>query len=203
MARIDSREALARLYKAPSERVRLKQLDRLDRHCRRFIELSPPAILGSSSPEGGADVSPRGGEPGFVRVLDERTLALPDRPGNNRIDSLVNLIASPEVALLFLIPGVDELLRVAGSAEIRDDAELLGSFAVGERLPRTVLLVHVREAFLHCGKALMRARLWQEASKIERASLPSLDEMLKEQIGSAEPAEAQAVMLARYRENLY
>ena len=203
MARIDTPEALGRLYKAPSERARLKQLDRLDRHCRRFVELSPLAILASASPAGGLDVSPRGGVPGFVRVLDERTLVIPDRPGNNRIDSLANLLACPEVALLFLVPGVDELLRVAGRAEIRDDAELCQSFAVGERRPATVLLVHVREAFLHCGKALMRARLWETDAKIERASLPSMGEMLKEQIGLAAPAELQADMLARYRENLY
>jgi hypothetical protein len=203
VAKVDTREALARLYKAPSERARLKQLDRLDRHCRRFVELSPLAMLASASPAGGQDVSPRGGVPGFVRVLDERTLALPDRPGNNRIDSLANLLASPEVALLFLVPGVDEVLRVAGTAEIRDDAELCQAFAVGERRPATVLLVHVREAFLHCGKALMRARLWEADAKIERASLPSLGEMLKEQIGLATPAESQADMLARYRENLY
>ena len=203
MARIDSPEALGRLYKAPSERARLKQLDRLDRHCRRFVELSPLAILASASPAGGQDVSPRGGVPGFVRVLDERTLVIPDRPGNNRIDSLANLVACPEVALLFLVPGVDELLRVAGTAEIRDDAELCQSFAVGERRPATVLLVHVREAFLHCGKALMRARLWEADAKVERASLPSMGEMLKEQIGLSAPAESQADMLARYRENLY
>jgi len=203
LARIDSREALGRLYKAPSERARLKQLDRLDRHCRRFVELSPLAILASASPAGGQDVSPRGGVPGFVRVLDERTLVIPDRPGNNRIDSLANLVACPEVALLFLVPGVDELLRVAGTAEIRDDAELCQSFAVGERRPATVLLVHVREAFLHCGKALMRARLWEADAKVERASLPSMGEMLKEQIGLSAPAESQADMLARYRENLY
>ena len=203
MARIETPEALGRLYKAPSERARLKQLDRLDRHCRRFVELSPLAILASASPAGGQDVSPRGGVPGFVRVLDERTLALPDRPGNNRIDSLANLVACPEVALLFLVPGVEELLRVAGRAEIRDDAELCQSFAVGERRPATVLLVHVREAFLHCGKALMRARLWEADAKVERASLPSMGEMLKEQIGLSAPAESQADMLARYRENLY
>jgi uncharacterized protein len=203
VARIVTPEALGRLYNAPSERARLKQLDRLDRHCRRFVELSPLAMLASSSPSGGQDVSPRGGAAGFVRVLDERTLAIPDRPGNNRIDSLANLLASPEVALLFLVPGVDEVLRVAGRAEIRDDAELCQSFAVGERRPATVLLVHVREAFLHCGKALMRARLWEADAKIERASLPSMGEMLKEQIGLTSPAESQETMLARYRENLY
>jgi len=203
VAKIDSLDALGRLYKAPSERARLKQLDRLDRHCRRFVELSPLVILASSSPAGGADASPRGGAPGFVRVLDERTLAIPDRPGNNRIDSLANILACPEVGLLFLVPGMDELLRVAGSAEIRDDAELCQSFAVGERRPATVLLVHVREAFLHCGKALMRARLWEADAKIDRATLPSMGEMLKEQIGLAAPAETQEAMLRRYRENLY
>ena len=203
MAKIDSLDALGRLYKAPSERARLKQLDRLDRHCRRFVELSPLVILASSSPAGGADASPRGGAPGFVRVLDERTLAIPDRPGNNRIDSLANILACPEVGLLFLVPGMDELLRVAGSAEIRDDAELCQSFAVGERRPATVLLVHVREAFLHCGKALMRARLWEADAKIDRATLPSMGEMLKDQIGLTTPAETQEAMLRRYRENLY
>ncbi|MFI5024632.1 MAG: pyridoxamine 5'-phosphate oxidase family protein [Alphaproteobacteria bacterium] len=203
MAKIDSLEALGKLYKAPSERARLKQLDRLDRHCRRFVELSPLLILASSSPAGGADASPRGGVPGFVRVLDERTLAIPDRPGNNRIDSLANILACPEVGLLFLVPGMDELLRVAGTAEIRDDAELCQSFAVGERRPATVVLVHVREAFLHCGKALMRARLWEADAKIDRATLPSMGEMLKEQIGLTTPAESQAAMLRHYRENLY
>jgi len=203
VAKIDSLEALGKLYKAPSERARLKQLDRLDRHCRRFVELSPLLILASSSPAGGADASPRGGVPGFVRVLDERTLAIPDRPGNNRIDSLANILACPEVGLLFLVPGMDELLRVAGTAEIRDDAELCQSFAVGERRPATVVLVHVREAFLHCGKALMRARLWEADAKIDRATLPSMGEMLKEQIGLTTPAESQAAMLRHYRENLY
>lgn len=203
MARIASVEALKSLYKAPAERALLKQLDRLDHHCRRFIALSPLAILATSSPEGGADASPRGGAPGFIRVLDERRLAIPDRPGNNRIDSLVNILAGPEVALLFLVPGVDECLRVAGTAEIRDDAELCESFAVGERQPATVLLIQVREAFLHCAKALMRARLWAADAKIPRTTLPSMGEMLKDQIGLTTPAESQDAMLARYREHLY
>jgi len=203
MARIASLAALKSLYKAPSERARLKQLDHLDRHCRRFIELSPLAVLATASPEGGADASPRGGAPGFIHALDRHRLAIPDRPGNNRIDSLVNILASPEVALLFLVPGVDECLRIAGSAEIRDDAELCEGFAVGERRPATVLLVQVREAFLHCGKALMRARLWEPGTLIPRQSLPSMGEMLKEQIGLAGPAESQSAMLARYRESLY
>ncbi len=203
MARIASLAALRKLYKAPSERARLKQLDRLDRHCRRFVELSPFLVLSSQSPEHGGNVSPRGGAAGFVRVLDERTLAIPDRPGNNRIDSLANILASPEVGLLFLVPGVDEMLRVNGSAEIRDDEALCDSFAIGERRPAVVVLVHVREAFLHCGKALMRARLWDVEAQVQRASLPSMGEMLKEQIGLAEPAESQVQMVARYRENLY
>jgi PPOX class probable FMN-dependent enzyme len=203
LARIETLEALRRLYKPPSERARLKQLDRLDRHCRRFIELSPLLVLASTNPSGGTDASPRGGAPGFVHVLDERTLLIPDRPGNNRIDSLANFIACPEVGLLFLVPGVDECLRVNGTAEIRDDAELCARFVVDGRRPATVLSVRVREAFLHCGKALMRARLWDPASRIDRASLPSIGEMIKDQVNLSGPAESQAEMLARYRESLY
>ena len=203
MARIETLEGLRKLYKEPNERARLKQLDRLDRHCRRFIALSPLLVLASGGEAGGNDASPRGGEPGFVRVLDDRTLAIPDRPGNNRIDSLANLLRSPEVGLLFLVPGVDEVLRVNGRAEIRDDPELCASFAVEGRRPATVTLVAVREAYLHCGKALMRAQLWDPARYVARKSLPSIGEMIKEQANLAAPAENQDAMVVRYRETLY
>ena len=153
---IGTSEQLRTLYKAPSERAQRKQLAVLDGHCRRFIALSPFVVLASSGPDG-ADATPRGGPPGFVHVPDARTLLLPDWPGNNRLDALENIVQNPAVGLLFLIPGVDETLRVNGSAQIRTDAALREPFGTDGRLPTTVLVVSVQEAFLHCAKALMRS----------------------------------------------
>ena len=204
MAAITTEEALRARYGTPSERAVRKELCALDPHCRRFIALSPFVLLSSSGGAGDfADVTPRGDRPGFVAVLDEATLALPDRPGNNRLDTLANVLANPEVGLLFLIPGVDETLRVGGRAEIRDDAALLERFAVDGRAPATVLVVHVRRAFLHCAKALMRARLWDPEARIERASLPTMGRMLKDQIGLSGEPEPHEAMVARYRAELY
>jgi len=198
MATIESIDALRMLYAEPKERSLRKQLDRLDVHCRRFVELSPLVVLASVDSQGRVDASPRGGDPGFVTVEDERTLLLPDRPGNNRLDSLANIVERPEVGLLFFVPGVDEMLRVNGEAELRDDADLLERFTTNSRTPRTVLAVHVREAYLHCAKALMRSRLWDPGAQIDRAEIPTMGEMLRDQIGTEIQLETQEEMLARY-----
>lgn len=202
MARITSLDELRRIYGEPRERSRRKTLPALDRHCRRFIELSPFLALGTFGPDGRADVSPRGDAPGFVRITDDGALLIPDRPGNNRLDNLTNLLANPSVGLLFLIPGFDETLRVNGSAAIHDDAELLDLFAVNEHRPATVLRVGVSEAYFHCGKAMMRSRLWDSSFQVDRSLLPSLGEILRDQL-SLETAESQAEMIRRYRETLY
>ena len=202
MARIESVEALRRIYKAPNERAVAKQLDRLHEHHRRFIELSPFMLLASSGDGSGGDVSPKGDAPGFVQVLDAHTLAIPDRPGNNRLDTLTNLIANPEIGLIFLVPGFAETLRVNGTATIEDDEELRARFAVNGRLPATVILVSVREAYLHCGKSILRARLWEADAHVDRAELPSMGEMMKAQTGLGK-AESQAETTARYAETLY
>lgn len=201
---VRSAEELRGRYREPSERALQKVLDRLDEHCRRFVALSPFCVLATSGPDGLPDATPRGGDPGFVHVAGERTLLLPDRPGNNRLDSLTNLTANAGVGLLFLVPGVDETLRVNGVAELRDDEELLARFDLEGRRPRLVLAVTVREAYLHCGKALMRARLWDEGAQVARSALPSLGEMLRDQLGpAAAEAESQESMVARYRDTLY
>ena len=148
------------LYAAPVERALRKELDHLDRHCRRFIAYSPFVVLATADADGRQDATPRGGDPGFVHVADDHTLLLPDRPGNNRLDSLANLTQWPEVGLLFMVPGVDETLRVNGTAELRDDPDLTGRFAASGRSPRIVVQITVRQAYLHCAKALMRSRLW-------------------------------------------
>jgi uncharacterized protein len=189
-------------YAAPNERARRKQLDLLDRYARRFISLSPFLVLASASSDGRVDASPRGGPPGFVTVADELTLLVPDWPGNNRLDSLTNIVEAPNVGLLFLIPGVDETLRVNGRAQVSADPELRARWDSEGRLPATVLVVTVEEVYLHCAKAFMRSRLWDVEAKVERSILPSLGEMIRDQIGSSE-AESQDAMLKRYRATLY
>ena len=147
---------------------------------RAFIALSPFLCLGSSS-EAGADITPRGDSPGFVRVLDPSTLLIPDWPGNNRLDSLTNIERNPEVGLLFMIPGVNETLRVNGIASITLDTAVLESWSVNGKHPRSAIQVTVRECFLHCGKALIRSRLWDAEARVDRGVLPTYGQMLKDQ----------------------
>ena len=169
------------LYEQPMELAILKQLDRLDAHCRNFLAHSPFAVVGSTRTGRGTDVSPRGDAPGFARVLDDHTIAIPDRPGNNRLDTMSNIVADAEVGLLFFIPGIDETLRVNGTARVSREPALLAAAAIKGREPRVVILVTVREAFLHCGKALKRSRLWHEDYRLDRRSFPSLGRMIVEQ----------------------
>ena len=193
------------LYNGPSALVRAKQIDRIDVHCRSFIARSPLVMIGSTHPERGADVSPRGDAPGFVQVLDEHHLAIPDRPGNNRLDTLENLLANPAIGLFFLVPGVEEALRVNGTARLSRTQPLLDIMAVDGKVPKLAIVVTVTEAFLHCAKALKRARLWADDYRIDRKELPTLGRMIVEQ---ARPVgltaeEADARIEADYRTNLY
>jgi PPOX class probable FMN-dependent enzyme len=165
-------------FATPGRLAVQKQLDHLDANCRRFIALSPFLCLATSRPDGLADNSPRGDAPGFVQVPDERTLVIPDRPGNNRLDSQSNIIHNPSVGLLFFIPGVTETLRVNGRATIVADPDLLARFAVHGRAPKVAIVVAVVEAFLHCSKALIRSRLWQADAQVDRKVLPSLGRMI-------------------------
>jgi uncharacterized protein len=178
---IDSEPRLRGLYQEPMELALLKQLDRLDDHCRNFIAHSPFVVIGSTRAGRGTDVSPRGDAPGFARVLDANTIAIPDRPGNNRLDTMSNITADAEVGLLFFIPGIDETLRVNGRARLSRDPALLAAAAVNGREPRLVIVVTVREAFLHCGKALKRSRLWHNDYRVEKKDFPSLGRMIVEQ----------------------
>jgi len=193
------------LYASPSILARAKQLARIDGHCRNFIARSPLVIIGSTHPERGMDVSPRGDAPGFVRVLDEHHLAIPDRPGNNRLDTLENLLENPVIGLFFVIPGIDETLRVNGTARLTRSPLLLGAMAVGGKTPKLAIVVTVTEAFLHCAKALKRARLWSDDHRLERDQLPTLGRMIIEQTNPAglTVEEADARIEADYRTNLY
>jgi len=202
MTDIRSIEALRSLYREPSERAVRKQLDRLDAHCRRFVSLSPFLVIASADADGRVDASPRGGEPGFVKVFDDRTVLIPDSPGNNRLDSMQNLISRPGVGLLFMVPGVDETLRINGKATLCTDEALIGLCANERRRPPLVIAVEVNEAYLHCAKALMRSKLWDAGARQERSVLPSMGQMLKDQIGSPGEPESDAAMRERYQKDL-
>ena len=197
-------EPLLREHYPPAiERARLKVLRKLDRHCERFIALSPFLCMGTAG-DSGIDVSPRGDRPGFVHILDEVTLAIPDWPGNNRLDSLTNLVSNPQIGILFLIPGVDESLRVNGTARISTDAAMRERWNTNGKHPRSVLVVTVAEAFLHCGKALIRSRLWSDDYRVDRSELPSYACMLKDQIDIEQTAEEiDRSVMDGYRNNLY
>jgi len=180
-----------------------KVLPLLDAHCRAFIALSPFAVLASSDGEGGVDASPRGDAPGFVGVVDDTTLLLPDRPGNNRVDSLGNIVAHPGIGLLFFVPGINETLRVNGTARVVTDADLLGPFAAQGKAPTAGLLIAVKEAFFHCGKALMRSHLWDSATQIERKAFPTLGKIMADQTRAMAEPEADELVEAGYRNHLY
>ncbi|KZD10941.1 pyridoxamine 5'-phosphate oxidase family protein [Oceanibaculum pacificum] len=159
-----------------------KVLDRIDANSRLFISHSPFLCISSADAEGRMDVSPRGDPAGFVQVVDEKTLAIPDRLGNNRIDTLRNIRENPEVALVFFVPGVGETLRVSGRAIISTDPALLESMAMNGKTPKSAILVTVRECFIHCAKALKRSSLWDPASQVPKGTIPSLARMIKDQI---------------------
>ena len=177
--RITSLEQLEALYGKPSGPAVVKEVDRISQGYRKLIEASPFVVIATSGPEG-LDCSPKGDPAGFVHILDDKTLAIPDRPGNNRIDGFRNILRDPRIALLFLIPGVGETLRVNGRASISVDPELMASFAINGKLPRCVLVVHIETIFFHCAKAIVRSKLWEEATKIDRNSLPSTGTLIAE-----------------------
>jgi uncharacterized protein len=206
---IRTEAALRTLFAEASERAVGKSLARLDRHCRDFIARSPFLCIGTMSAEGRADVSPRGDPAGFVQVIDDRTIAIPDRPGNNRLDTMTNIIANPSVGLIFLIPGFDDTLRINGKATITRDPDLLARAIVNGKAPKVMVRVAVEEAFLHCAKAFRRSQLWNPESRVDRAVMPSLARMILEQTaGEKKPDEAQvsaydAVIEEAYKTSLY
>lgn len=199
---ITSIEALRALYAPARERSVKKEMPQLDFHCTRFIGLSPFVVVASSGEDGALDASPRGGEPGFVKVQGSHTLLIPDSPGNNRLDTLENIIQTGQIGLLFLVPGVDETLRVNGTAVLSTADEDLTICTDAKRKPKLVIRVTVQAAYLHCAKALMRSALWDPTRHVDRAVMPSMGEMMKDQIGGDIPAETQEQMLVRYAVDL-
>ncbi len=195
-------EALRALYDLPRGRSVLKELTALDVHCKRFIELSPFVVIATVGASGHLDSSPRGGDPGFVKTMGDDTILIADSPGNNRLDSIQNILETHQIGLLFMVPGVEETLRVNGSAVISVSEQdiLLGT--TERRAPKVVIRVTMREAYLHCAKALMRSRLWDADQKVDRAILPSMSQMIDDQTGGGSPVERQEDMRKRYESQL-
>ncbi len=192
------------IYGEPGERAVKKQLPRLEKHSRAFIELSPFVVIASADPAGRVDASPKGDAPGFVRVLDDETLLIPDRLGNNRIDTISNVLAAPGVGLIFFVPGLRETLRVNGRASITTDPALLEPCTVQGKAPRSGILVTAEEVYFHCGKALIRSDLWNPAKHVAQSDYPSLGRIIAEQIGDGRSIdEAERYTTESYRTRLY
>lgn len=194
---ITDEAALRKLHHAPMSRATDKVLRGLDPHCRKILSLAPFCVVATQGPNG-ADISPRGDPPGFVRELDPRTLLLPDRVGNNRLDAMSNLLVNPRIGLLFLVPGMNETMRINGTARITDDARLLAGSAMNDRTPKVGLVIAIEEVFLHCAKALIRSALWDPTRHIDRAILPSYARMLLDHVTglTAEENERQSQVMA-------
>jgi uncharacterized protein len=204
---IPDEQALRGLFPPTHELAAQKVLSNLDKHAQDFIRRSPFVCVGTQDANGKADVSPRGDPAGFVRILDDKTLAIPDRPGNNRLDTLSNILANPNVGLLFIIPGFDDTLRINGQAQLVTDPELLDSMAMNGRSPKLAIVVQVGEVFLHCAKAFRRSKLWDPGHFQDRSAMPSLMKIILDQTGGA-PGEAEmqkrdADLEADYRTSMY
>jgi PPOX class probable FMN-dependent enzyme len=203
---ITTLQALRQLYGPAGERALKKEVPSLDKHATRFIGLSPFVVLASSDAGGHMDASPRGSEPGFVKVLDAQTVLIPDSPGNNRLDSLENIVNTGRLGLLFMVPGFDETLRINGQAVLSTDPADLALCEDARRTPKLVIRVTVDSVYLHCAKALMRSKLWDASLHPERSSLPHMGEMLRDQIqafrGETIEIETQAAMVQRYQQSL-
>lgn len=195
---------LAAIYPAPVPKVIAKALPALDVHATNFIGLSPFCVLASSGPDGSVDASPRGGNPGFIRVVSANEVMMPDRPGNNRIDSFQNILTGGgHVQLIFFVPGINDTLRVSGIGRLKAEPELLASMQEFGKPPRAVLSIAVSEVYFHCGKALMRSKLWDPATRVERGAFPTLGRIIAEQTRQIEVEAAETMMEEAYRTRLY
>lgn len=183
---VTSEDELRGNYGEPMDIALMKQLGKLDEHCKNFISRSPFLCIGTSAADGKADVSPRGDPPGFVQVIDDNTIFIPDRPGNNRLDTMSNIVANPNVGLLFLIPGFEDALRVNGKATLVKDKKILERCAVNRKVPAMGIMVEINEAYLHCAKAVRRSKLWNAESQQDRKEMPTLAQMILEQVATPE-----------------
>ncbi|MDO6435874.1 pyridoxamine 5'-phosphate oxidase family protein [Cyclobacterium sp. 1_MG-2023] len=189
----------------PREMVQKKSINFIDEHCKDFIAKSPMLFISTANENGSCDVSPRGDPAGFVGVLDEQYLVLPERPGNKRCDSLVNILSNPHIGLIFIIPGLKETLRVNGKAILSRDKDLLNKYEVNGKCPEVGIIVEVEECFIHCAKAFLRSKLWQAETWPEKEQLPKVAKVLADHINSSNFSkdEIQTVLEESYKKRLY
>ncbi len=201
---ISTSEELREHYKPASDGSLKKEMRTLDAHARKFLANSPFVLIGTSDGSSNADVTPKGDKPGFVTVLDDATIAIPDRPGNNRLDTWENVLVNPAVGLLFLIPGMNETLRINGTGRITVDGTLRERLSAEGKAPLSVLVVEIRAVYMHCAKAFMRSQLWQPETWQPRSAMPTLGEILKDQIKFAESAASKDRWLDEvYRQEMW
>ncbi|MBW8640309.1 pyridoxamine 5'-phosphate oxidase family protein [Hoeflea sp. WL0058] len=193
---IETREELRTVYREAKGGAVLKELKKLEQHAKGFLSRCPFVVIGSQDAVGNADATPKGDKPGFVKVLDDTTIAIPDRPGNNRLDTWENIIQNPAVGLLFLIPGMNETLRINGIARLTTDDDLRQEFAVDGRPALAVMVVEIKAVYMHCAKAFMRSQLWQPETWPNRTELPTLGQIMRDQLALAQSGEELDANLA-------
>jgi len=192
---ITTLEDLRKIYKRPKDIAIKKQIGEIDPHARAFIEICPFLIISSNDGHGHADASPKGEAPGFVKVLDANTILIPDRPGNNRLDTLQNIVNNPGIGLIFLVPGMNETLRINGRASISTNPDLLDLCIAEKKRPISVVKVTVEAVYMHCAKAFIRSKIWDPRAQIDRAKFPTLGKIIKDQLGLKTPTGALDVAI--------
>lgn len=201
---IETREELREFYRQPGEVPVRKELRQLDMHAKGFLSRSPFVLIGSQDGHGNADVTPKGDKPGFVKVLDDTTIAIPDRPGNNRLDTWENVVQNPAVGLIFLIPGMNETLRINGDGKLTADPDMREQFAVDGKPAVAALIVRIKAVYMHCAKAFLRSRLWNPEGWLPRSAMPTLGEILKDQLSLPETAnEADSRLEDSYSKSMW
>jgi len=199
---ISNEAQLRTLYELPKGRAKIKVLKTLESHSRNFINSSPFVVLSTVSKNHQMDASPRGGYPGFVKISNDKELLIPDYKGNNRVDSLSNIVETGSIGLLFFIPGIDETLRVNGTATVTTSEDLLAKFTSDSKVPISCIVVSIEEVFLHCAKAFMRSKLWKVESQTDSSCFPSMGKMLNDQLEESGNEETREEMIKRYQKDI-
>ena len=202
MGIIKDEEQLRKLYEYPKGRAAIKVIKELEKHSKEFLKLSPFVVISSIGADGIADASPRGDGKGFVKIKDNRTIIIPDRSGNNRLDTLQNIIANPAIGLLFFIPGINEVLRINGKGYIEDDIDLCNEFKIKNNVPKSCILINIKEIYMHCAKAIMRSSLWDASTYLASKDFPTISRIINDQINSNDDLKDHQQEEQRYREQI-
>ena len=199
MGVVSNIEQLRSIYNYSKGRAALKVINRLEKHSKNFINLSPFVVISSKGKNGHADVSPRGDSVGFVKIQDDKTIIIPDRSGNNRLDTLENIIFDPSVGTLFFIPGINTVLRINGNAFIEDSLEIRAQFEINNNIPKTCIIINIEEIFMHCAKALMRSSFWDHSKYLSQTEFPTISKIINDQLNSEDDEQNHEQEEKRYK----